>query len=128
MVLPSFMRLRGYKCFNYLYKEGKRFYGSRMVLRVVKANPKLLKTKEYPSNKNSIKFAVSISQKVSKKAVIRNKLRRQLHEHLSKTLSKKIFIESNWAIVSLKPNCASENSIELRNEFDQLLYKSGLLK
>ena len=41
MVLPKHMRLKGHRCFDFIYKEGSRYYGSSMVLRVAKANTKL---------------------------------------------------------------------------------------
>ena len=41
MVLPKQMRLKGYRCFDYIYKEGSRYYGYSMVLRVSISNSKL---------------------------------------------------------------------------------------
>ena len=125
MVLPKQLRLRGYKCFDYLYKEGKRYYGSLLVLRVAKAKPKLLKNKI--EKVNTLKCAVSISHKVSKKAITRNKMRRTLHDYLSKKLLKANYRSWDWALFSLKPGCSNEDSLKLIKECDKLLLKSGLL-
>ncbi len=127
MVLPKSMRLKGYKCFNYLYKEGTRFNGDSMLLRVVRSKPRLLKGTRFGSKESSIKCAISISHKVSKKAVVRNKLRRLFHDHLREKLYCSNFRENYWALLSLKPNRSFENSLKLLQELDKLLLKAGLL-
>ena len=128
MVLPKSLRLRGYKRFDYLYKQGRRFYGRSMTLRVL--NPKTTNKgpKEYYLSSKHLKCAVSISNKVSKKSVTRNKVRRIFHEHLRKQFSKKIFSQQKWALISLKPISADESSESLLKECDHLLNKAGLLK
>jgi ribonuclease P protein component len=40
MVLPKHMRLKGHRCFDFIYKQGSRFYSPSMVLRVTSANTK----------------------------------------------------------------------------------------
>ena len=126
MVLPKHMRLRGHKCFDFIYKEGSRFYGSSMVLRITKANPRL-KSKEINSiNRLSIKCAISISNKVSKKSVVRNKLRRLFHQHLTYRLSKIKIEQEMWAFISLKPSCMKNSTSNLLRECDKLLFKAGL--
>ena len=128
MVLPKHMRLRGHRCFDFIYKQGARFYSSSMVLRVTTANTKLL-SKEIKSQINpSIKCAISISNKVSKKSVTRNKLRRLFHQHLSYRLSN-IDIENEiWAFISLKPSCMQNSNSSLLKECDKLLIKAGITK
>ena len=130
MVLPHSMRLRGYKCFNYLYKEGKRYHGYSLVMRVVRAKPNLMKAnpKLKESELNSIKCAVSISHKVSKKAVTRNKIRRNIHNFLRKKLSSKTFQSDYWILFSLKPISSTKNSSDLLKECENLLLKASLLK
>ena len=123
MVLPKQLRLRGYKCFDHLYKQGVRYYGSAMMLRVVFSRPRLLKES---SSKNSLKCAVSISHKVSKKAVIRNRLRRLFHEHLKIRL--KNSNSQSWALISLKPGSSIKTTEFLLKECDNLLSKAGLLR
>ena len=130
MVLPKHMRLKGHRCFEFIYKHGKRFYSSSMVLRVTKANPKLLtKGKRINSKfRPSIRCAVSISNKVSKKSVTRNKLRRLFHQHLSQRLSNIKFDNEVWAFISLKPSSIQNSNSILLKECDKLFLKAGIIK
>ena len=128
MVLPKHMRLKGHRCFDFIYKEGARFYGPSMVLRVTNANTKP-KVKEINSKiRPSIKCAISISNKVSKKSVKRNKLRRLFHQHLSNKLSNMIFDKEIWTFISLKPSCKNDSESNLLKECDKLLLKAGITK
>ena len=128
MVLPKHMRLKGHRCFDFIYKEGSRFYSSSMVLRVANANTKL-QVKEINSRiRPSIKCAISISNKVSKKSVTRNKLRRLFHHHLSFRLSKMVPDNEIWAFISLKPTCMKNSISNLLKECDKLLSKAGITK
>ena len=128
MVLPRSIRLKGYKCFDLLYREGARYYGSSMTLRVTKPNPILFKTKKNFTYINSLKGAVSISHKVSKKAVVRNKIRRLFHNYLAEKITKVNPNNVNWFLLSLKPNCANTKPEILLKECEYLLIKSGLIK
>ncbi|WP_413391403.1 ribonuclease P protein component [Prochlorococcus marinus] len=128
MVLPKQMRLKGHKCFDHIYKKGKRFYSPSMVLRVTNANAKLHSIERKSNIKPSIKCAISISNKVSKKSVTRNKLRRLFHHYLSYRLSK-INPESElWAFISLNPSCMKNSNSNLLKECDKLLTKAGITK
>ena len=128
MVLPKHMRLKGHRCFDFIYKEGSRFYSSSMVLRVTRAHPELQSKGINSEISSSIKCAISISNKVSKKSVTRNKLRRLFHHHLSCRLSKMNFKKEIWAFISLKPSCMNNSPSTLLKECDQLLIKAGLTK
>ena len=128
MVLPKNMRLKGHRCFDFIYKEGARFYSSSMVLRVTKANTKLLNKGSKAKVKSSIKCAISISNKVSKKSVIRNKLRRLFHQHFSYRLSNMCLEKELWAFISLKPSSMKNSTRTLLKECDKLLIKAGLIK
>ena len=130
MVLPKHMRLKGHRCFDFIYKEGTRFYGPSMVLRVTKANPKLLTKGKGINSKSrpSIRCAISISKKVSKKSVTRNKLRRLFHHHLSSKLSNISIKNEIWAFISLKPSCMHNSNNTLLKECDKLLSKAGITK
>ena len=128
MVLPKHMRLKGHRCFDFIYKEGLRFYGPSMVLRVTNANTKI-QVKGFNSNiMPTIKCAISISNKVSKKSVIRNKLRRLFHQHLSCKLSNIAIADDVWALISLKPSCMKNSESNLLKECDKLLIKAGITK
>jgi len=128
MVLPKHMRLKGHRCFDFIYKEGSRFYGPSMVLRVTNANKKLQVKGINSKFRSSIKCAISISNKVSKKSVTRNKLRRLFHQHLSHRLSKMLVDNEVWAFISLKPSCMNNSEITLLKECDKLLTKAGITK
>ncbi len=128
MVLPKHMRLKGHRCFDFIYKEGFKFYGSSMVLRVTKANTKFQSKLINSEDRPSIKCAISISNKVSKKSVTRNRIRRLFHHHLSLRLSKINIDAETWAFISLKPNCMKNSESTLLKECDKLLTKAGLTK
>ena len=128
MVLPKHMRLKGHRCFDFIYKEGSRFYGPSMVLRVTNANTKLQVKGIKSNSKPPIKCAISISNKVSKKSVTRNKLRRLFHQHLAQKLSKINRDNEVWAFISLKPSCLNNSESNLLKECDKLLIKAGITK
>ena len=128
MVLPKHMRLKGHKCFEYIYKKGSRFYSPSMVLRVTNANTKLHFIESKSNIKPSVKCAISISNKVSKKSVTRNKLRRLFHHHLSDRLSKMNIESEVWAFISLNPSCMKNSNSNLLKECDKLLTKAGITK
>ena len=128
MVLPKHMRLKGHRCFDFIYKKGSRFYSSSMVLIVTRANTKLLGKGIKSQINSSIKCAISISNKVSKKSVTRNKLRRLFHHHLSCRLSNIDFDNEVWAFISLKPSCMQNSHSNLLKECDKLLIKAGITK
>ena len=128
MVLPKHMRLKGHRCFDFIYREGERFYSPSMVLRVTKANKKLQVRGINSNSSPSIKCAISISNKVSKRSVIRNKLRRLFHHHLSCKLSKIKCVNDIWAFISLKPSCIKNSNSDLLKECDKLFIKAGITK
>ena len=128
MVLPKHMRLKGHRCFDFIYKEGSRFYSPSMVLRVTYANTKLQVKGNNSQISSSIKCAISISNKVSKKSVTRNKLRRLFHQHLSYRLSNIVVGQELWAFISLKPSCMKNSESNLLKECDKLLIKAGITK
>ena len=128
MVLPKHMRLKGHRCFDFIYKEGTRFHSPSMVLRVTKANTKLQVKGINSKIRHSIKCAISISNKVSKKSVTRNKLRRLFHHHLSYRLSKMNLDNDVWAFISLNPSCMKNSNSNLLKECDKLLTKAGITK
>ena len=128
MVLPKHMRLKGHRCFDFIYKEGERFYSPSMVLRVTKANENIQSKGIGSKINSSVKCAISISNKVSKKSVTRNKLRRLFHHHLTYRLSKIKFKNEVWAFISLKPTCMKNSDSNLLHECDKLLTKAGITK
>ena len=128
MVLPKQMRLKGHRCFDYIYKEGAKYFSPSMILRVSKANTQLMSKINRSKAGKSIRCAISVSNKVSKKSVTRNKLRRLFHHHLADKLSNIIFEKEVWAFISLKPSCMQISNSILLTECDTLLTKAGLAK
>ena len=128
MVLPKHMRLKGHRCFDFIYREGSKFYSPSMVLRVTNANTKIQVQGINSKIRPSIKCAISISNKVSKRSVTRNKLRRWFHHHLSCRLSNMSPDREVWAFISLKPSCMKNSTRSLLKECDKLLIKSGITK
>ena len=125
MVLPKEMRLKGYKCFDYIHKSSKRYNGPSMTLKVSRSNPNLINDDIPQSFYESCRCAISISNKVSKKAVIRNRLRRLIHSHLRERLFKKSKYITRWALLSLKPRCLEKEPRLLLEECDKLLTEAG---
>ncbi|KGG16370.1 MULTISPECIES: ribonuclease P protein component [unclassified Prochlorococcus] len=128
MVLPKAMRLKGYKCFDYIHKSSKRFRGASMSLKVSKARNNLIRGSKETMGSSSCKCAISISNKVSKKAVVRNRLRRRLHDHLRMRLFNKKDYCNYWTLISLSPNCLRKSPSTLLKECDKLLSEAGLLQ
>ena len=128
MVLPKHMRLKGHRCFDFIYKKGTKFHSPSMVLRVTKANTKLQREAKKIEICPSVRCAISISNKVSKKSVTRNRLRRLFHQHLSYRLSNLYMDEEVWAFISLKPSCMKNSETNLLKECDKLLIKAGITK
>ncbi len=126
MVLPKSMRLKGHKCFDYLYREGRRYHETSILLRVVKAEPRHYKIKKHQSQLLSCRCAIAISSKVNKKAVIRNQLRRLIHEHLRAKLFGVSDHANKWILFTLKPPSSNKDPAQLLEECDNLLYKAGL--
>ena len=125
MVLPKDMRLKGYKCFDFIHKYSQRYNGPSMTLRVSRANPNLT-TGDIPQSRyKSCRCAISISNKVSKKAVVRNRLRRLVHDHLRIRLFRKSKYMNSWALISFNPKCLEKEPKVLLEECDKLLLEAG---
>ncbi len=125
MVLPKGMRLKGYKCFEYIHKSSKRYKSPSMTLKVSWSNPKLINKNSPHSGENSCRCAISISNKVSKKAVVRNRLRRLVHNHLRLRLFKKSKFMNRWVLLSLNPKSLGKEPTVLLEECDKLLLEAG---
>ncbi len=125
MVLPKEMRLKGYKCFEYIHKSSKRYFSPSMTLKVSWANPNLINENPTHSERKSCRCAISISNKVSKKAVVRNRLRRLVHNHLRIRLFNKSKFIDRWVLLSLNPKCLGKENKVLLEECDKLLLEAG---
>ena len=128
MALPKAMRLKGHRTFDYIHKNSVKYYGKLMTFKIAKSNPKILISHNNINSLNNFKIAISISKKVSKKAVARNKIRRILHDYLLKNFSLENNHKPYWLLVNLKPRDPCNDKIELLEEFQHLVFKSGLFK
>lgn len=73
-MLPKPNRLKKKKDFEAVFKKGKSFKNSFLVLKIA------------PNKLEISRFGLIVSQKVSKKAVVRNKIRRRLSEIIRKKM------------------------------------------
>ena len=128
MALPKNMRLKGHRTFNYVHKNSIKYYGKLMTFKLVKSNPEILSSHKLKNPSNNLRISIAISKKVSKKAVERNKIRRILQEWL---LTNKKNINNHkpyWLLVNLKFEDFCNDKNRLFEEFQNLMYKSRLIK
>ena len=128
MALPKDMRLKGHRTFNYIHKNSVKYYGKSMTLKVARSKPEILLSHKFMNTSNKLRVAIAISKKVSKKAVDRNKIRRILQGWLLTNIQKINNHTPYWLIVNLKFGdfCNDEN--KLLEEFQNLMFKSRLIK
>ena len=128
MALPKSMRLKGHRTFDYVHKNSVKYYGKLMTFKIARSNPKILISHKNIHSLNNFKIGISISKKVSKKAVVRNKIRRILQDCLLKNFNQENNHKPYWLLVNLKSSNFYNNKIELLEEFQHLIIKSGLFK
>ena len=128
MALPKAMRLKGHRTFDYIHKNSVKYYGKFMTFKIARSNPNILITHKNINSLNNFKIAITISKKVSKKAVVRNKIRRLLQNCLLKNFSQENNHKPYWLLVNLKSSESCNDVIKLLEEFQHLIFKSGLFK
>ena len=128
MGLPKNMRLKGYRTFNYIHKNSITYHGKLMTFKVAKSNPKILLTHKLTNTSNKFRIAIAISKKVSKKAVERNKLRRILQAWILTNIQKINTHKPYWLLVNLKFEDFCNDKSRLLEEFQNLMFKSHLIK
>ena len=129
MALPSYMRLKGHRTFEYIHKNSVKYYGELMTFKVARSNPEILKSHKLSSKTNTsknLRIAIAISKKVSKKAVERNKIKRFLQEWLLRNIKKENNHRPYWLLVNLKIGDFYNDKKKLLKEFQTLMIKSGL--
>jgi ribonuclease P protein component len=99
-----------------------------MTLKVAKSNPDILLSHKHSNNLNNFRVAIAISKKVSKRAVDRNKIRRILQEWLLTNLKKINNHKPYWLLVNLKFGDFCNDKNRLLEEFQNLMFKSHLIK
>ena len=128
MALPKDMRLKGHRTFNYIYKNSTTYHGKLMTFKVARSNPEILLTHKLTNTSNKFRVAIAISKKVSKKAVERNKLRRILQEWLLTNIKMINNHKPYWLLVNLKIGDFCNDKSRLLEDFQNLMFKSHLIK
>tara|TARA_B100000886_G_scaffold248666_1_gene175160 strand:+ start:117 stop:503 length:387 start_codon:yes stop_codon:yes gene_type:complete len=128
MALPKNMRLKGHRTFNHLQKNCVKFHGKLMTFKVARSNPEILLSHKSRNTSNTLRVAIAISKKVSKKAVDRNKIRRILQEWLLANIQKINNHKPYWLLVNLKFGDFHHDKNALLEEFQNLMFKSRLIK
>ena len=128
MALPKDMRLKGHRTFEYIHKNSVKYYGKLMSFKIAPSNTKILISHKNFDRLNNFKIAIAISKKVSKKAVVRNKIRRLLQDCILKHLSQEKDHKPYWLLVNLYSGDAYNNESKILEEFQHLIFKSGLFK
>ena len=128
MALPKDMRLKGHRTFNYIHRNSTTYHGELMTFKVARSNPDILLTHKLTNTSNNFRIAIAVSKKVSKKAVVRNKLRRIMQEWLLRNIQKINNHKPYWLLVNLKYGDFCNDRSRLLEEFQNLMFKSRLIK
>ena len=128
MALPKDMRLKGHRTFDYIHKNSIKYQGKLMTFKVARSNPEILFSHKLINTSDNLRIAFTISKKVSKKAVERNKLRRFLQEWLLTNIQKINNHKPYWLLVNLKFGDFCNDKSRLLEEFQNLMFKSHLIK
>ena len=128
MALPKYMRLKGHRTFAYIHKNSTKYYGKFMTFKVARSNPDILLSHKQETSPNKLRIAIAVSKKVSKKAVDRNKIRRTMQEWLLTNIQKINSHKPYWLLVNLKFGDFCNDKNKLLEEFQNLMFKSRLIK
>ena len=128
MALPKNMRLKGHRTFNYIHKNSIKYHGKLMTFKVARSNPEILLSHKLTNSPNKFRVAIAISKKISKKAVDRNKIRRILQEWILTNIQEINNHKPYWLLVNLKFGDFYNDKKKLLEEFQNLMFKSSLIK
>ena len=128
MALPNEMRLKGHRTFNYIHKNSIKYHGDLMTFKLARSNPKILLSHNLKNTPDHLRVAITISKKVSKKAVDRNKIRRLFQNWLLINIQKINNHKPYWLLVNLKFGDFYNDKNKLLEEFQNLMFKSHLIK
>ena len=128
MALPKDMRLKGHRTFIYIHKNSKKYYGKLMTFKVARSKPDILLSHKIKNSSDNLRVAIAISKKVSKKSVDRNKIRRILQEWLLSNIQKINNHTPCWLLVNLNSRDFCNDKNQLLEEFQNLMFKSRLIK
>jgi len=118
--LPQIHRLKNWRDFRVVYKQGTHRHSKHLVLRALDT-----RTFGEQSQINPSRIGVSIGKKVSKKAVVRNRIKRQIHGAFLKLRPS---ISDGWQIVIVVKPIAIECKYDhLLRELEELLKKTKII-
>ena len=106
-------RLRKKRDFEAIFKKGRSFKESFLILKIVK------------NSLEASRFGFIVSQKVSKNAVVRNKIRRRLSEAIR--LNLKDIKKGIDAVLIALPSIKSKTYPEIKDMLAIIFKKAGLL-
>ncbi|MDJ0531205.1 MAG: ribonuclease P protein component [Xenococcaceae cyanobacterium MO_207.B15] len=120
MGLRKIYRLKHWRDFRSVYKQGISCYSPNLVLRALFTGKK-----DQQSPINPSRIGISISTKVSKKAVKRNRIKRQIRGAIAKILPT---MAEGWDIVIIVKPSARECKYEhFLRELEQLLIEAKIV-
>ena len=128
MALPKNMRLKGHRTFNYIHKNSIKYYGKLMTFKVARSNPEILSSHKITHTSDNLRIAIAVSKKVSKKAVDRNRIRTILQEWILTNIQKFNNHKPYWLLVNLRIGDFCNDKNILLEEFQNLMFKSQLIK
>ena len=128
MALPKHMRLKGHRTFNYIHKNSVKYHGKLMTFKLARSNPEILLSHKLPVTSNNFRISIAISKKVAKKAVERNQIRRIFQEWISRNIQIKNNHKPYWLLVNLRVGKSCNDKNKLLEDFQNLMFKSGLIK
>ena len=99
-----------------------------MTFKVARSKPSILLSHNLKNKSENLRVAIAVSKKVSKKAVDRNKIRRFLQEWLVTNIKKINNHKPYWLLVNLKFGDFCNDKSKLLEEFQNLMFKSRLIK
>lgn len=108
-MLPKINRIKKKKDFDLIFKKGKNFKTSLLVLKLVE------------NGLDFNRFGFIISKKVSKKAVVRNKIRRRVSEIIKN--ENIIFKKPSDFVLIIMPSLAEKNFFETKEAIKNILTK-----
>ena len=99
-----------------------------MTFKLARSNPEILLSHKFKNTSNNLRIAIAISKKVSKKSVNRNKIRRIIQEWIITNIQKINNHKPYWLLVNLKIGDFCNDKNKLLEEFQNLMFKSRLIK
>jgi ribonuclease P protein component len=112
--LPASIRLRHWKDFQAVYKQGRRYRGTGLLLRV-----------QEDSNQAPSCWGITVSQKVCKQAVGRNRIKRQIRGVILTLLPR--FSSGFKVVIVVLPHATLYKYEHFLRELEKLCKQAGII-